>query len=165
MASSLVKFVGQLTNQVKFEVGVAAQAGIDGRHGHSIRGHRGERLRRTDVGAVMCQPDQVIGKRKAHDVLLAVKKRRVQFHYTGDDVKQRLDALPFLVEPLSPAKTNERRRQREFRATPRYGEMTGIASARTDRDHDMPLQAERGPPQRFMALMFVPGSKWPAATL
>jgi hypothetical protein len=45
----------------------------------------------------MCQSDQVIGKRKAHDVLLAVKKRCVQLHYTGDDVKQRLDALPFLV--------------------------------------------------------------------
>ena len=97
MASRLVKFVGQLTNQVKFEVGIAAQAGVDGCHGHSIRGHRGERLRRTDVGAVLCQSDQVIGKRKAHDVLLAVKKRHVQLHYTGDDVKQRLDAFPFLV--------------------------------------------------------------------
>jgi hypothetical protein len=97
MASSLVKFVGQLANQVKFEVGIAAQASVDGCHGHSVCGHWGERLRRTLVGAVLCQSDQVIRKRKAHDVLLPVRNLRVQLHHTGNDVKKSLNALTLLV--------------------------------------------------------------------
>src|SRR5689334_21776504 len=116
MLLSLAQIMAQSTNHLEVEARIPAHSSFQCGCRHLVQYYLRHCRRRVHVFSQFSQSEKVVGKQKAHNLLLAIRLRPGRLHDTRDNVEDVISPGSLLADQLALLVATDSRNEREHRA-------------------------------------------------